>query len=373
MPADATAPTLNWVTLSATEGNLAVGEFVTTITASVTDDHSGVRGLSLTYVAGQRYLFGDVRFDYLTSVGTVTASGKFGAQPYAARGVFQLNGVSVTDNAGNWSAIKPETALAMGIPTQIVLHDGEIGALLLPTLGADRISGTIHADSLAGFSGNDTFIGGAGEDTIDGGNGIDAVSFLSGSGRVVVDFNDPRKSSGDATGDLYLNVESFQLSNLNDVFKFSGEKITVSGERGNDKITGSYGKDTIYGGAGNDLIDGGGGRDSLYGGAGSDTFLVKEGFDPRKVATIVDFSSRFDTVKLDIDFNGYSTKPGRLKSKQFAYGLKNWNADTEVAYNNKTGDVWFSTSWSSSEGGDGFKLLKLKPNLTLKASDFYFL
>jgi len=372
MPADVTPPTLHWVTLSATDGNLALGEFVTTITASLTDDHSGVRFVSLSYSAGHRYLSGTVYFDSLTSVGTVTGSAKFGAQPYAARGVFQLMGVSFTDNAGNWTSITPEAALAIGIPTQIVLHDGEPGITTAPTLGSDWISGTVHADALAGFSGNDTFAAGAGEDTIDGGNGTDLVTFLSGSQAVIFDSDQPSKSSGDAKGDQYLNVEGFQLSNFNDVFEYSLHKVTVYGEGGNDKITGSYAKDTIYGGAGNDVLNGGGGRDLLYGGSGGDTFVVRADLDPRAVTTVMDFSSRYDTVKLDLDLTGYAMKRGYLKSKQFAYGLKNWNADTKIAYNPKTGDVWFATDWSSSEGGDGLKVLKLKPHLTLKASDFYF-
>ncbi|WP_201752170.1 hypothetical protein [Microvirga arsenatis] len=124
-------------------------------------------------------------------------------------------------------------------------------------------------------------------------------------------------------------------------------------------------------GAANDVLNGSGGRDLLYGGAGRNTFVVKADLGPRDITTVMDFSSRYDTVKCDLDLDGCAMKRGYHKSKPSAYGLKNWNGDTKIAYNPKTGDVWFSTDWSSSEGGDGFRFSKLKPHLSLKASDSY--
>ena len=49
----------------------------------------------------------------------------------------------------------------------------------------------------------------------------------------------------------------------------------MSGQSGNDILSGGGGADTVQGDAGNDTLDGGAGYDQLYGGAGSDTFLFR--------------------------------------------------------------------------------------------------
>jgi Ca2+-binding RTX toxin-like protein len=59
----------------------------------------------------------------------------------------------------------------------------------------------------------------------------------------------------------------------------TGEEDTISGGRGNDKISSLGGNDTVSGGRGNDKLEGGDGDDLLKGGVGNDKLIGGLGTD----------------------------------------------------------------------------------------------
>jgi len=64
-----------------------------------------------------------------------------------------------------------------------------------------------------------------------------------------------------------------------DVIDGLGADDSIRGAGGNDVICGSGGKDVLRGGPGNDILNGGGAGDTLRGGGGNDTLLGKAGAD----------------------------------------------------------------------------------------------
>lgn len=118
------------------------------------------------------------------------------------------------------------------------------------------IAGSPYADSLQGGARNDWLLGGEGDDTILGGEGDDIV-----------------------LGSLFVDDESYQPLDGNDL---------LDGGPGDDSIGGMSGNDTLLGGAGNDYMLGEGllefedvvsGSDQIYGGDGDDYIAGFEGAD----------------------------------------------------------------------------------------------
>src|SRR6267142_938570 len=160
--------------------------------------------------------------------------------------------------------------------------------------GDDQLHGDDGDDQLDGGDGNDTLIGGAGDDfitggggadLIDGGAGFDTVNYADGSPGsdrpVVVNLVDPTQNAGNAAGDVFVNVEAFQLSGFTDVFVGSDGNDTVDGLTGDDIISGGAGDDTLFGGRGHHGGHGSatGGNDTLLGGDGNDTLSGQNGND----------------------------------------------------------------------------------------------
>ena len=88
--------------------------------------------------------------------------------------------------------------------------------------------------------------------------------------------------------------------------------VVLSGNAGNDTLTGGTLADTINGGEGNDIITGNGGADNLTGGAGYDMFKFIEATHSNGVNadTITDFVSGTD--KLGIQSNKAITYAGEV-------------------------------------------------------------
>lgn len=103
--------------------------------------------------------------------------------------------------------------------------------ILLPTEGADEITGYDDDELLNGLGGDDKITGGEGADTINGGAGNDVLY-------------------GDEAGN------------------------TLAGAGAADVLNGGDGNDTLYGATGDDTLDGGAGNDRLEGGFGSDTYRL---------------------------------------------------------------------------------------------------
>lgn len=157
-------------------------------------------------------------------------------------------------------------------------------------------------DILEGGLGNDTLTGGAGADVLDGGAGIDTVSYATATTGVTIRLTDGSglSNTGDARGDIYSNLERFELSGSADTFIGGTYAVHVLGGGGNDTLTGGSGNDTIVGGSG---------QDQLQGGLGNDVFTFMGLTDSLSSApdTILDFA-RGDRIDISaIDANPYAS------------------------------------------------------------------
>jgi VCBS repeat-containing protein len=173
------------------------------------------------------------------------------------------------------------------------------------TNAGDTISGLGGADTLNGYDGNDTLNGGAGADTLNGGEGNDifivdgsdaqndvfnggagtnTILVLGGNDATLAGFNATTSSIQVWTG----NGQGVVGTGADNVLNFGGLTLVsgllyISGQGGNDTITGTYladdlrgmgGNDVLFGGLGNDSMDGGSGQDQMSGGIGDDTYFV---------------------------------------------------------------------------------------------------
>ncbi|OGB58099.1 MAG: hypothetical protein A2503_07505 [Burkholderiales bacterium RIFOXYD12_FULL_59_19] len=137
------------------------------------------------------------------------------------------------------------------------------------TNGHDVVNGTPGNENLEGLAGNDTLLagdgddqlrGGAGDDVLDGGAGYDSVQFWSAAGPVTVNL-----AAGSASGDgndILVNIENINGSNFADTLIGDHNSNYLSGELGNDTLTG---------------------------GGSSDTFQVRSNQNDSSVDTITDF------------------------------------------------------------------------------------
>ncbi|AHM03352.1 hypothetical protein roselon_00952 [Roseibacterium elongatum DSM 19469] len=210
--------------------------------------------------------------------------------------------------------------------------------------GDDFANGGDGDDSIGGGDGNDTLEGGNGTDTLEGGSGSDTLEATGGNGNLlrggagddvliggwgsdILQGNDGADSFSGGTGadDLYIdgqdtffdggggydrliavdpggvnvalsgtNIERVIGGTGDDVFDGTGVALglVISGEGGNDTLTGGSATDQVSGGAGDDVLIGGGGDDFLFGDGGSDSFEGGAGDD------------RFFAESIDQSFDG---------------------------------------------------------------------
>ena len=95
--------------------------------------------------------------------------------------------------------------------------------------------------------------GGGGADTLDGGDGSDTASYAHAGTAVTAYLDGSDAGSGDAAGDVYINIENLMGSAYAD---------SLSGDENDNAITGGAGDDTLIGNGGADVLDGGAGTDT---------------------------------------------------------------------------------------------------------------
>ncbi|WP_395679221.1 S8 family serine peptidase [Inquilinus sp.] len=154
----------------------------------------------------------------------------------------------------------------------------------------DTITGGNGANHLAGGRGNDVLRGEGGADQLDGGAGTDTVSYLNGTGGVLVNLVSGAGSAGTAQGDILTSIEN------------------LTGSQGNDALVGNTYANALRGWNGNDVLTGAGGQDTLTGGAGIDRFVYGSAAQSPVGAgsdLITDFShaqgDRIDLSSIDAD------------------------------------------------------------------------
>ncbi len=154
--------------------------------------------------------------------------------------------------------------------------------------GSDRVYAGTGNDQIFGGDGNDYIEGGGGANLIDGGDGTDAALYDNSPNRVIIDLHAGTATSGSASGDTLVSIESLTGSAFGDILTGSNVKNFLYGRDGKDSIKGLGGDDFLDGGAGddilrgndgNDWIVGGEGNDFLFGGAGADKLEGGDGYD----------------------------------------------------------------------------------------------
>ncbi len=147
--------------------------------------------------------------------------------------------------------------------------DNIIGTSLKDNLfgyaGNDFITGSDGKDVISGGAGHDSLAGGAGADNLSGGAGFDAGYYASSNAGVTVDLSlsGPQVSAGDANGDILSGIETLVGSAT------AGDELT--GDSGQNFLSGLGGADNLDGGKGDDALQGGLGADFMFGGAGNDS------------------------------------------------------------------------------------------------------
>ncbi|MBD8876642.1 M10 family metallopeptidase C-terminal domain-containing protein [Roseibium polysiphoniae] len=124
------------------------------------------------------------------------------------------------------------------------------------------LSGHNGDDTLNGGSGHDILRGEAGADTLIGGAGNDWAFYNNSNAAVTVNLGDGlAESGGHAQGDTLSGIERVLGSQHRD---------TITGDSGNNFLSGHNGDDTLNGGSGHDILRGDAGADTLVGGLGND-------------------------------------------------------------------------------------------------------
>jgi Ca2+-binding RTX toxin-like protein len=115
--------------------------------------------------------------------------------------------------------------------------------------GIENLQGSDFNDVLKGDSGQNDFEGGKGADTMDGaGSGRDAANYFGSDAAVQVSLAvaGPQVSTGDANGDVLININNLRGSHYGD---------RLSGNGFDNGFFGSIGNDTITGGGGSDMFE----------------------------------------------------------------------------------------------------------------------
>jgi Ca2+-binding RTX toxin-like protein len=183
--------------------------------------------------------------------------------------------------------------------------------------------------------------------------------------------------------DNAITLTAAQLTSLGSVDFAAGDRVTVNGTTGADRIAGKSSDDMIKGLAKNDVLSGGDGNDQLWGGTGKDVLTGNVGNDvfvfdaaPTKanVDQITDFSVADDTIWLDNKYlkklgKGSVAKPSKLNKKFFKVADKAKDGNDYLVYNKKTGVLSYDEDGSGAKAA--VQIAKLSKGLKLTADDFF--
>jgi Ca2+-binding RTX toxin-like protein len=244
-----------------------------------------IENLNLTGLAHSAT--GNAAINSLTgSAGADTLDGGAGADILAGAAG---NDVYLADDLGDHvtETVGAGTDLVIASVSGFVLADNVENLTLagLATSGSGNaldnvLTGNALDNVLSGDAGNDSIDGGAGADTMTGGDGDDTY-YIDNSGDVVVELAGGGIDTVVINADWTLSADS----NIENV-RVTGTGHTVTGNAGNNALSGSSGADTLDGGEGDDIELGGDGDDtlvsrngidSLSGGTGDDTYVVSGG------------------------------------------------------------------------------------------------
>jgi Ca2+-binding RTX toxin-like protein len=217
------------------------------------DDVSVANGALSSFVVAADGLSATATFtatDSINDTGSVSvASGRF------------------TDAAGNQNTASNIDTVAINTRTDSVIEGGP---------GPDSLRGTPNNDIMDGQGGNDTLFGSAAGDQMIGGPGRDTVRYTR---TVTLDLENGDLNTGQAAGDAFSSIESFDFSNGTDKAYGDASANRFFGGNGRDLLDGRAGNDVLHGENGSDQLFGGDGDDRLFGENGNDRLFGEDGND----------------------------------------------------------------------------------------------
>lgn len=218
-------------------------------------------------------------FQYFPTTQTLINSGQITARFYAAVEVnlYSVDSVLELTNTGTISS--PNGSLSsFGSSTDLIINRGTMIGSIYLGYGNDVFDGrggTVNGDIDTGFGVDTIDLRGATVDgTVSGGEGAD-VYFVSDATLTLIeqgaDIDLVNATTSYRLALLFENLILLGGSNTNGFGNDTGNAIT--GNSGDNRLTGLEGADTLLGDLGNDRLQSGGGADSLDGGDGDDTVL----------------------------------------------------------------------------------------------------
>jgi len=221
---------------------------------------------TLTGGAGSDLLNGGVGADRLVGNGVSTTAGYWTAT--AGVTVDLMNGGASTGEAAG--DVLVNISNLAGTNFADILRGNNLANVLDGYNGNDELNGRGGNDRLNGGANNDTLVGGQGADTLVGGAGVNTAAYFTAASGVTVDLVNTVANTGDAAGDVYMQIHDVGGSSFADILRGDGAINRLISYAGDDSLEGRGGNDSLYGGAGNDTLNGGAGADRLIGEDGID-------------------------------------------------------------------------------------------------------
>ena len=168
----------------------------------------------------------------------------------------------------------------------------------------------------------------------------------------------------------------------NDFIDGTAASDTIDGLGGNDELHGEGSADTLIGGTGNDSIGGGAGNDWLEGGLGNDTlggsgdrdhFVFRE-FGAANADSILDMSSNWDDIQLDVAAFAQLGATGRFAAGDARFfagagATSGHDADDRIIFNTTTHQLFYDADGSGS--GAAQLIATLSNGANIAATDIF--
>jgi Ca2+-binding RTX toxin-like protein len=257
--------------------------------------------------------------------------------------------------------------------------------------GDDVLTGGAITSNLFGGEGNDTFKQQTAKvaDIMDGGNGTDVVDYSVRAATVTVTIGDGNANDGEAgeldnvgatienviggsaadnisaAADLTVVAHTITGNDGDDTLTGGDAADILNGGKGNDTLTGGLGDDTLngndgddtlIGGADNDILNGNDGDDVLQGGTGNDTLNGGKGSDT------ADYSDRVAAVTVDLDGSKTLAQVGVAGEKDIinpsassadVENLRGGGANDILTGNGVANIIWGGGGNDTIRGGNG--------------------
>ena len=259
------------------------------------------------------------------------------------------------------------------------------GSLLLMGDNAAGLGDDNTGNVLNGGAGHDLLDGLAGTDTLNGGAGNDAYYMTSGTTGDVL-------SDSGGTDTVYITLAYWALGSafenltllgsgdidgdgnaLANVLTGNSGANEFHGNQGNDTIVAAAGDDSVGGGSGNDWLEAGAGNDTLGGSGDRDHYVFRE-YGVANADSILDMSSNWDDIQLDIAAFSALGTTGRFVSGDARFyaaagAASGHDATDRIVFNTTTHQLFYDADGSGS--GAAQLIATLTNGVNVTATDIW--